>query len=179
MNYSKYITSSSKKIAWRKYDFLNKTPPKTSDGKKYLCLDLHGNMQVCTWDGICNEWVYCNGDLLSDEMLEAASDAVSDAVCKVLEKHLPKNKQHILGSIADEIFELSLDQKGHCGLTYFDYVEWYLELPDPPAIDWFDLEDGEDVQAGLVDKEFLLMEHLERAVKDFVSQSARKIKDAP
>jgi hypothetical protein len=173
-NFIENTKSRSKRLTWREFNFLDgRTPPLTSDGKKYICSDIYGNMQVCVWSHHSNEFVYFNGDLTTSEMLEAALEAVLDVINEIKYKKNQKNTKHF-DLIYEEVFELALDKlKTFKGIAYFDCVEWYMELPETPPMAPFTVNGDSEIQAEIFDQELLLMEHLERAVKDFVYKTTR------
>lgn len=179
LSFNSHISAVTKVLTWRRFDFINNTPPLTSDGKKYLCLDIHGVMQVCTWDGIVQEWTFPAGEMVSDPIIDVALECISGAVIDLLHRHLPKSKWNSI--CIEDIASLSLEHKSTAGLQYFDYVEWYMELPDAPVIDSFDVDNADDIQAAIFDKHLSLMEHLEKAVVEFTQRSAAKseVNDAP
>ena len=174
-NFSNYLTHQNKKIAWKRFDFFGGSkPPSTSDGKKYVCINLLGDMQVCVWDGVTGEWIYCEGSKVTDEHIKAVAESVSDAALDVILKHAPGLKNDYQ-DISENIYEMALEHK-HGSVSYFDFVEWYIELPDAPIVDEITVEEGDEIQAAVFEQEWMLLDHLEKAVKEYVSAKSKIVK---
>ena len=177
------IFKQPRKLCWVKFDDASSNPPKTSDGKKYLCVNFFGEMQVCLWDGITGEWIYDPYDFIPNSFKDDIQSTALMLAVDMCNKRLPKSKQ-ITPSEIQELDEVLLE-KCHASpryILYFDNVEWYMELPSNPAHVDIKAIDGDSIQADIFEQELDLMAHIENAVREYSSKNARilkSLKDAP
>ena len=171
------IYKQPKRLGWIAFDYPDNTPPATSDGKKYLCVGFDGRMQVCVWDGRCNEWIYYANDMVSPGIRKAACESAALAAFDLFNQRLPKNKQlsvDDLDALVNICFEKSEQER--TSVDYFDCVEWYMELPQAPNNVPIYAKDGEDVQAEIFEQELDLMAHIEEAIKSYSRAKAKIVR---
>ena len=169
------VFNQPKRLHWVKYNKF--CPPKTSDGKKYICLSFFGDMQVCVWDGICKEWIYTSKQIVQEDLRsEVEWDAVRAAV-SLINKRLPAKYQINEKDIKDIHYEMIEEEYYTGDVYYFDNVEWYMEIPSEPVETAIEAKAGESVQADIYEQELDLMCYIEQAIREYSGKNAKILTD--
>lgn len=169
----------TKRPYWKPFEFgSNQKPANVEYGRRYLCLDIHGNMAVCRWD--ISDWCIYVEDFNMREIykqmhIEAAAVLCEEYIKTALPKTAAKKAietedfDALAENVAEKLYEMDTHQP-----VYFDDVEWYMELPSPPH---FQIEsaDGKDVAAEMFDQKMDLLNLVEQAIDAHLRK--RRIED--
>lgn len=164
----------TKKLTWTPFDFYGDyrfRPPSTQAGRRYLCCDIHGYMAVCIW-GV-SDWLIDVGDFNHDAILNSMKN---DAVLAVLRKSARKLTDEQFDEWFEEAREVLYEGKESDSI-YFDEVEWFMELPNPPMIDSIDANE-QDIDAALFDQSSDLMAHIEASLKSYLMKPSLKQRES-
>ena len=147
-------------------------PDSFKSGNKYLCCDLHGNMAVCTWS--VTDWVIYVDDFTTNSIRESLEKDAAYLLARSLcdHKFTRKDFEEVAYEVKENLYE-GTEQSS----VYFDEVEWYMELPNPPTQYVEDLPEGSDISAAVFDQSTDLMAHVEAAIKSYVVNAINKTED--
>lgn len=179
MTASIWDTDKTKRLYWQPFDFLTDEKPHDVEyGRRYLCLDIHGNMAVCRWD--VTDWCIDVGEFDLCAIRKQMHSEVAAVMCsEYIKAVLPKQAFEAITDneefyefaeeVSAKLYELSSDAP-----VYFDDVEWYMELPRAPAMH-LDSLDGKDIAAEMFDQKMDFIALVESALDAHLRK--RRIED--